>query len=109
MKSNTQDRFVSENENKSFFSLKNATIALLIGGAAVLGSYMLPAEQAPTETSVEDLQTLTYVGPQAPKILKIYDEEKDFEVVLDEFPEKIKPYKDLSLPNLDITELLEEQ
>jgi hypothetical protein len=36
-----EDDFVKQNDNKSSFSLKKATIAALIGGAAVLGTYMM--------------------------------------------------------------------
>jgi hypothetical protein len=40
------DGFVRQDDNKSSISLKRLTIAVLIGGAAVLGSYMIqPAEK----------------------------------------------------------------
>jgi GTP-sensing pleiotropic transcriptional regulator CodY len=51
-----EDGYVKQNDNKSAFSLKNATIACLVGGAAVLGSYIVqPADKQASEKLVETL------------------------------------------------------
>ena len=56
----SDDGFVKQDNNKSSFSLKQLTVALLIGGAALLGSYAVqPAQkQTQSETIVDETTTL---------------------------------------------------
>ena len=54
----SEDKFVKSSESRSAFSLKNATIALLIGGAAMLGTYMIQNNQTVQDTANEDTTTL---------------------------------------------------
>ena len=52
------DGFLKQNDQQSFISLKRLTIALLIGGAAVLGSYVVqPAKEQTQQETLEDVST----------------------------------------------------
>lgn len=89
------------------FSLKNATIAVLIGGAAVLGSYMVqPAEKQPEpmEAAVEQEISMAATESDNLKILGAIEEGEE-ELVIQEnvaFEEFEKPQWDLNKPLLDV-------
>ena len=54
----SEDKFDKGSESRSAFSVKNATIALLIGGAALLGTYMIQSNQTVQETATVETTAL---------------------------------------------------
>jgi len=67
--------YVKGNDNKSSFSLKNATIALLIGGAALLGSFMMNSTQTQTVEEISLDETLTTFEQDQTEIIEVLDDE----------------------------------
>jgi hypothetical protein len=72
----SDDGFVKQDNNKSSFSLKQLTVALLIGGAALLGSYAV--QPAQKESNIDKTTILdSKDGETNTEIHGVYDEVKD--------------------------------
>ena len=108
---NAEDGYVKQNDRKSAFSLKNATIAVLIGGAAVLGSYMVqPAGKQAQEKLVEESTTLTAKDDEEIQVFDATEAEEDIEIVENViFEDEKLPDMDLNKPWMDIKEMLRDQ
>ena len=107
----SDDGFVKQDNNKSSFSLKQLTVALLIGGAAILGTYAVqPAQkQTQSETLVEETTTLeSKDGGEQNEILGVFDEDKEDAVIEENVGfEDTRPELDLNLPFVDMDALIE--
>ena len=106
------DGFVKQNDQQSVVSLKRLTIALLIGGAAVLGSYVVqPAEEQTQQETLEDGSTTLEqkIGENQIEILGVYDDEKDAVIETNVGFEDLRPELDLNLPFVDMNALIEDE
>ena len=100
----SHDTFVKGSDNKSAISLKNATIALLIGGAAVLGSYMI---QPTVDKASQETTTLAAGNDEQTTILGLANKDEEEIIQTNIAFEDTRPTMDLSLPIMDIDHMLE--